>query len=187
MRRTLNIGIGLGTAAIVATMAAGVASATTGGHQQAGGPAAAAVSSVNRHITRAQARQIARAKVPHSRVIETQSDDRHDRAVWKVELRTRRGQVVVDVDKRTGHAVVVRRGGGGDDDAIAASRIASASWRGEPGDDRGADVIAAGHGRDARDHDGARAERGDRHDHDGRHHHRGDRHDHDRGDDGAGR
>ena len=39
MRRTLNIGIGLGTAAIVATMAAGVASATTGGHQQAAGPA----------------------------------------------------------------------------------------------------------------------------------------------------
>jgi Peptidase propeptide and YPEB domain len=149
MRRTLNIGIGLGTAAIVATMAAGVASATTAGHQQAAGPAAAAVSSVNRHITRAQARQIARAKVPHSRVIEIQSDDRHDRAVWKVELRTRRGPVVVDVDKRTGHAVIVRRGG--------------------------------------QDHDGARAERGDRHDHDGRHHHRGDRHDHDRGDDGAGR
>jgi Peptidase propeptide and YPEB domain len=148
MRRTLNIGIGLGTAAIVATMAAGVASATTGGHHQAAGPAAAAVSSVNRHITRAQARQIARAKVPHSRVIETQSDDRHDRAVWKVELRTRRGQVVVDVDKRTGHAAVVRRDGGGHDDAIAASRIASAGWRGEPGDDR-ADVIAADHGRDA--------------------------------------
>jgi hypothetical protein len=66
MRRTLNIGIAVGTAAIVGTMAAGVASAATGGHQQAAG-SAAAVSSVNRHITRTQARQIAMAKVPHSR------------------------------------------------------------------------------------------------------------------------
>jgi Peptidase propeptide and YPEB domain len=172
MRRTLNIGIAVGTAAIVAAMAAGVASAATGGHQQAAG-SAAAVSSVNRHITRTQARQIAMAKVPHSRVIEIHSDDRHDRAVWEVELAAPRGRVVVDVDKRTGNAVIVRHGGGGHDDAIAASPIASVSFASPAGDDRG---------RDARDHDGARQERGDRGDHGDRNDrgdHRGDRHDHD--------
>ena len=112
MRRTLNIGIGVGTAMIAATMAAGVASATTGGHQQATGSLVAAVSSVNRHITRAQPRHVARAKVPHSRVIEVESDDLHDRAVWKVKLATGHGRVVVDVDKRTGKATIVRGGGG---------------------------------------------------------------------------
>jgi uncharacterized membrane protein YkoI len=116
MRRTLNIGIGIAAAAIVATMAGGVASATTGGHQQATG-SVAAVSSVSKHITRAQARHIARAKVPHSRVIEVESDDLHNRAVWKVKLATRHGRVVVDVDKRTGQATIIRRaGGGGHDD-----------------------------------------------------------------------
>jgi uncharacterized membrane protein YkoI len=75
------------------------------------------VSSVNRHITKAEARRIARAKVPHSRVIEVESDNLHDRAVWKVKLAAPHGRVVVDVDKRTGKATIVRRdGGGGHDD-----------------------------------------------------------------------
>jgi hypothetical protein len=194
MRRTLNIGIAVGTAAIVGTMAAGVASAATGGHQQAAG-SAAAMSSVNRHITRTQARQIAMAKVPHSRVIEIHSDDRHDRAVWEVELAAPRGRVTVDVDKRTGNAVIVRHGGGGHDDAIAASPIASVSFASPAGDDRGRDAFGDDRGRDARDHDGAREERGDRDDHgDRRDHgdrhgdHRGDRqdHDHDGDQDGDG-
>src|ERR1700726_678238 len=106
MRRTLTIaglGIGAGTLAVAATMAAGVASATPGPASQAAAPAAhaAAVVSVNKHITRAQAVRIAEAKVPHSRAIEVQSDDHHDRAVWKVTLATPHGRVVVDVDKRT--------------------------------------------------------------------------------------
>ncbi len=185
MRRTLNIGIAAGTAAIVGTLAAGVASAATGGHQQAAS-SAAAVASVNRHITRTQARQIAMAKVPHSRVIEIHSDDRHDRAVWEVELAAPRGRVVVDVDKRTGKAVIVRHGGGGHDDAIAASPIASLGSARPAGDDHGRDAFGDDHGRDVRDHDAARDERGDRndrgdrHDRGGRHgDHRGDRHDHD--------
>jgi uncharacterized membrane protein YkoI len=179
MRRTLNIGIAAGTAAIVGTLAAGVASAATGGHQQAAS-SAAAVASVNRHITRTQARQIAMAKVPHSRVIEIHSDDRHDRAVWEVELAAPRGRVVVDVDKRTGKAVIVRHGGGGHDDAIAASPIASLGSARPAGDDHGRDAFGDDHGRDVRDHDAARDERGDRNDRGDRHgDHRGDRHDHD--------
>src|SRR5262249_62261494 len=108
----------------------------------------------------------AEATVPHSRAIEIQSDDLHDRAVWKVTLATRHDRVVVDVDKRTGKATAARRGGSGDghDDAMVATRLDATS---------GAAGRNAGTG-DARGHDGARK------DHDGRD-------DHDRGDDNPGR
>jgi Peptidase propeptide and YPEB domain len=160
MRRTLNIVVGAGAAAAAAIMVAGVASATSGAPHQAAGPAAAVVS-VNGHITKAQAVRIAEAKVPHSRAIEVESDDRHDRAVWKVTLATPHGRVVVDVDKRTGKATVVP--GGGHDAAMLATSIGTGS----------AASAGAWTGGDARDHDGDR--RG--HDH-------GDRHDRDRGEDG---
>jgi Peptidase propeptide and YPEB domain len=189
MRNTLKLGIGMGTAAIVATMSAGVAMATTGG--QATG-SVAAVSMVNKHITRAEARKIAMAKVPHSRVIEVESDDVHDRAVWKVTLATPHGRVVVDVDVRTGRATIVRRGGG-QDLAVTATvftgqRSAAGDDRGAS-DDRGAGSVADDHGRDARDHDGAGEERGERHDRGERHGgDGGERHGHDRGgDDSSGR
>jgi hypothetical protein len=167
MRRTLNLGIAAGAVAAAVTMVAGVASATSAAPHQAAGPAGAVVS-VNKHITRAQAARIAKAKVPHSRVIEVESDDLHDRAVWKVTLATPHGRVVVDVDKRTGKATIVGHGGsGGHGDAIVATSL---STSGGP---------AAWTGRDARDRDGDRRDRdhGDRRD--GGH---GDRRDHDRGD-----
>lgn len=164
MSRTLKIGVGVGAAALAVTMAAGVASATSGGGQQAPGTA---VAMVNKHITKSQAVRIAEAKVPHSKAIEVQSDDLHDRAVWKVTLATRHGRVIVDVDKRTGKATIVRRGGGGGhDDAVLASRFSN----GTPG-------------RDGRDRDGDRHDRGDRRDRDhGEHRHGHDRRDHDRRD-----
>jgi hypothetical protein len=202
MRNTVKFGIGVGTAAIVATMSAGVAAATTGG--QATGSAASA-SAINRHITRAQARTIAMAKVPHSRVIEVESDDVHDRAVWKVQLATPHGRVVVDVDKRTGRATIVRDGGGrghsvtatvftGQRSAASDDRSA-ASDDGSAGDDAGAGSVADDHGRDAGDHDSAAEERGELHgDHRGDHRgdqrgdQHGDQHGDDRGaDDSAGR
>jgi Peptidase propeptide and YPEB domain len=183
MRNTLKFGIGVGTAAIVATMSAGVAMATTGG--QATG-SVTAVSMVNKHITRAQAKTIARAKVPHSRVIEVESDDAHDRAVWKVTLATPHGRVVVDVDVRTGRATIVRNGGGRDlavTATVFTGQRSAASDDGGASDDRGAGSVADDHGRDARDHDGAGQERGERHGDD-----RGERHGHDRGsDDSRGR
>ena len=179
MRNTLKFGIGMGTAAIIGLTSAGVAAATTGGQQAT--RSVAAVSAVNKHITRAEARQIARAKVPHSRVIEVESDDLHNRAVWKVTLATPHGRVVVDVDKRTGKATIVRHGGGRDlavtATALAGQRGMGSDDRSSAGDDRGADSVADDHGRDARDHDGAREDRGERQD-------RGDRGD--RRDDGRG-
>jgi hypothetical protein len=183
MRKAASIGIGAGAAAIVA-MSAGVAAAAATGGQQAGGSAAAsALSSVNKHITRHQAAVIAREKVPHSKVIEIESDDLHDRQVWKVRLHTAHGRVIVDVDKKTGHATIIRRGG---------HRGPGAA--GLPGGDRATALVAGAaarddHGRDARDEDAAEhrgdraGESGDDRGHDGRHHHRhGDR-DRDRADD----
>lgn len=171
MRRNLRIGIGIGAAAAAAmtvSMAAGVASAASGWHQVAA--STAAVASVNKHITKAQAGQIAKARVPHSRVIEIESDDRNDRAVWKVTLATPHGRVIVDVDKRTGKATIVRGGsGGGHAQAAGASvlRLNSAASDERAGQE---------HSREARDRDDAREDSGDR----------GDRHDHDR-DDAPGR
>lgn len=104
MRRNIGIGIGAATAAIALSMGASAAVAASGGHQRAG---TAAVAAAHRNITRAQARHIAMAKVPHSRVIEVESDDLHDRPVWKVKLATSHGRVIVDVDKKTGKATIV--------------------------------------------------------------------------------
>src|SRR5262245_3686261 len=175
MRRTLTLGIGARAGAAAITMVAGAASATSGAPHQAAGPAAA-VALVNKHVTRAQAIRIAEAKVPHSRAIEVESDDLHDRAVWKVTLRTPNGRVIVDVDKRTGKATILRGGGGDADAARAASLTTSRSAATSGSDDRPASWA----GRDARDDDGARHELGDRHDdrnghRDGHHHRGGDR------------
>lgn len=192
MRKAASIGIGAGAAAIVA-LSAGAAAAATGGPangQQAGGSAAAAApGSVSTHITRSQAAAIARAKVPHSRVIEIESDDLHDRQVWKVQLRTAHGRVIVDVDKKTGRAVIIQRGGrrGPGDARMPGAGHATVLVTG-PGaaarDDHGRDFGDDDAARDAAEHRGDRAaEPGDDRGHDGRHH-RG--HD-DRGDDGPGR
>jgi hypothetical protein len=121
MRRTLTIGIGASAAALAIATAAGVATAASTTQQASSASVTAA--SVNKHITAAQARQIARALVPHSRVVQVESDDLHDRAVWKVTLATPHGRVIVDVDKRTGRATIVRRGGSGHGDALAATRL----------------------------------------------------------------
>jgi hypothetical protein len=45
--------------------------------------------------------------VPYSRVIVIESDDLHNRPVWKVKLATPHGRVIVDVDMWTGKATIV--------------------------------------------------------------------------------
>ncbi len=137
-------------------------------------------------ITKAQAVRIAEAKVPHSRAIEVESDDLHDRAVWKVTLATPHGRVIVDVDKRTGHATILGHGGsGGTDDATVMTRHSVRTHT-------GAASTAGWSTRDAREHAGDRAERDqadrdrgdrDRGDRGQADHGRGDR---DRGDHGRG-
>ncbi len=147
MRRMLNLGIGAGAVAAAVTLVAGVASAASGAAHQAVSPAAAAVL-VNKHITKAQAVRIAEAKVPHSRAIEIESDDLNDRAVWKVTLAVPRGRAVVDVDKRTGTATIVRHGGSGGGHDAAALATSLGTGRG------GAAGAAARTGSDMRDRDG---------------------------------
>ena len=158
MRRTLSIAIGAGAAAAAITMVAGVASAAPGAPHQATAPAVTATA-VAKHVTKAQAVRIAEAKVPHSRAIEVQSDDLHDRAVWQVTLTTPHGRVVVDVGKRTGKATIVRHGGsgGGHGDAMFTTRIRTGAPTASAG-------TAAWTSRDMRDRDGDRGDRdhGDR-------------------------
>jgi hypothetical protein len=176
--RKIGIGIGAATAAIALGVGASAALASSGAHQQAAGASAA---SAQAHITQAQARQIAKAKVPDSRVIEVQSDDRHDRAVWKVTLATPHGRVIVDVDKRTGKATIVRRGSGGSDDGAGAMGLGSHRISAGTAGNRAAEDRADGRDRDdVREHRGDRdrynrGDRGDRHDGDRDGDHGGDR------------
>jgi len=173
LRKTLTIGIGAAGVALAATTAAGVASASAGHHAQAGARDVAAVSTVNRHITAVQAARIAKAKVPHSRVHEIESDDLHGRAVWKVQLSTPHGRVTVDVDKKTGRATIVPnhsgRGPGGDL-ATAAARQGHDARDNDAADDRGRDAAdhdaADDRGQDAADHDAADDRGQDAADHD---------------------
>src|SRR5262245_49706077 len=72
VRKNIGIGIGAATAVIALASGAGAALAASGGQQQAVG--GTAVAAVNKHITKAQAARIAKAKVPHSHVIEIESD-----------------------------------------------------------------------------------------------------------------
>src|SRR5262249_42831935 len=151
----IGIGIGAATAAIALSMGASAALAAFGGQQQAGTTAAAAA---HRNITKAQARQIAKAKVPHSRVIEIESDDLRNRPVWEVKLAAPHGRIIVDVDKKTGRATIVHRDGHGDAaDAMALSshRLAGTDSardaREDAREDRGEDrreVRGARHDRD---------------------------------------
>jgi len=147
MRRTLTIGIGASAAALTIATAAGVAAAAS--TQQASSTSVTAAS-VNKHITAAQARRIAQTLVPHSRVVQVESDDLHDRPVWKVTLASPHGRVVVDVDKRTGRATIVRRGGSGHGDALAATRLSDDHGRadGRRDDNRVEDQRHHGRNRD---------------------------------------
>lgn len=115
MRKTVKIGAGLTSAAIVASMAAGVVSASASG-QHSAAAATTAISAASHHVTRAQARHLARGAVPHSRVIEVESEDLHHRVVWKVQLTTPHGRVVVDVDKRSGKVTILEHRRSGHDD-----------------------------------------------------------------------
>jgi len=132
-------------AGVPLTVPAGVAAATVSGPQRAATASLAAATS-SAHITMKQAKHLARAAVPHSRVIEIESDDFHDRAVWKVKLATPHGRVVVAVDKKTGTVTILGHrhggGGGGRDDVLLSARSAMLVLAGEhrgfePGDDRG--------------------------------------------------
>ena len=170
MRKMVSIGVGVAGVAMVLGTAAGVASASSS-HQVASFKPAVA-QSVNKHITRAQAKAIAEAKVPNSKAIEVESDDLHDVPVWKVTLSVKNGRVIVDVNKRTGKATIVKHekhgddGKGGDHHGDHGDRDAQRA----AGDERHGNDDRHGnderHGHDQRGHDDRRGH--DRHDRDDR-------------------
>ncbi|HET9897650.1 MAG TPA: PepSY domain-containing protein [Streptosporangiaceae bacterium] len=152
MRKMIGVGVGAAAVAMTLGTAAGVASASSS-HQATN----FATVMASKHITKAQAKKIAEAKVPHSKAIEVESDDLHDVAVWKVTLAVPHGRVIVDVNKRTGKATIVKHEKRGDDGQRGDRRDrdeqrAADDWRGQ--DER-------------RGHDDRRGD-----DHGKRHHHR---------------
>ncbi len=157
MRKMASIGVGAAAVAMTLGTAAGVASASSS-HQAT----SFTTVMVNKHITKAQAKKIAEAKVPHSRAIEVESDDLHDVPVWKVTLAVPHGRVIVDVNKRTGKATIIKHEKRGDD--------------GQRGDRRDRDETRAADERHGNDE---RRGNDDRRGHDERHgHDHGKRHDH---------
>ncbi len=184
MRRTLSLAIGAGSAAAAAIMVAGMASAAPGTAQQAATAhqaARPATAVTNKLITKTQAVRIAEAKVPHSRAIEVESNDRHDRAVWKVTLATPHGRVIVDVDKRTGHATILGHGGSGrSDDATVMTRHSVRTRTASAGTAGWSARDAREHARDRADRDQGDRDRGDRDGHHGQRH--GDQREAERGD-----
>jgi hypothetical protein len=209
LRKTLTIGIGAAGVALAATTAAGVASASASHHASSAARDVAAVSTVNRHVTATQAARIAKAKVAHSRVHEIESDDLHGRAVWKVQLSTPHGRVTVDVDKKTGRAIIVPSNSGrgrGPGHALATAAVRSGhdardARDNDAADDRGRDAVdhdaadndaADDRGQDAADNDAAddrgqdavdNDAAGDLAEHHGDQRHQGDQRGHDAGDD----
>jgi hypothetical protein len=179
MRTSVKLGAGLTSAAVVASLAAGVATAAVGSPNRPTASLTAATSQA--HITKRQAIHLAKAAVPHSRLIEIESDDLHDRAIWKVKLATPRKRVVVAVDKRTGRVTILHGhrhggGGGGHDDVLLSARSAMLVLSGhdrafndrgfEPGDDRGVDQRVNGRGLEPGDDRGV-DQHGDDHGRDG--------------------
>jgi hypothetical protein len=181
MRKKIVIGLGAATAVATLSMGVGAALAAPAGPLQG---VHTTIAAAHKKITRAEAKQIAKAKVPHSHVIEIESDDHHDRAVWKVTLGTPKGRVIVDVDKKTGKATIIHKSGGqgpgGHDNSVGAMALSDHRSSGHDSardarEDRGEDR-RDDRGADRRDHDG-RGHHGDRHDHDGGHDHDGAGHD----------
>jgi len=123
MRKAIMIGVGLASAAVVAT--AGIATAGTAN----GRPDPTSTNSmVTTTVSQDEAEQIALATVDGT-VVETRLDEDNGRPVWNVHLATANGTVEVRVDAETGAARI-------DDDADEA---------GEDADDD-ADDDHGGHG-----------------------------------------
>jgi hypothetical protein len=132
MRKSVVIAIG--AAAIVVAVVSGVAATAAPRITEGGGPVPS--SSARPSVSVADAKQIALAAVPGSTVIQVESDDVHDRPVWKVVLATPNGRVAVSIDAATGQVLGNLPAEPSDD---AASPSATASDDGpahDVGDDR---------------------------------------------------
>jgi hypothetical protein len=137
MRKSVVFAIG--AAAIVVAVASGVAATAAPRIAEGGGPVPSA--STGSRVSVADAKQIALAAVPGSMVIQVESDDVHDRPVWKVVLATPNGRVAVSIDAATGQVLDNQPAESIDHAASPSARASDDGPGHDVGDDDGADRV----------------------------------------------
>jgi hypothetical protein len=99
MRKSVGLGIGLASVAILAVAGIASANAATGSGVA---PASRQTTMASTVVSQADAERIAQAAVPNSTVTESRLDTDNGRTVWNVHLSTPTGEVDVKVDAQTG-------------------------------------------------------------------------------------
>jgi hypothetical protein len=145
MRKSVVIAIG--AAAIFVAVASGVAATAAPRIAEGGGPVPS--TSAGPRISVADAKQIALAAVPGGTVIQVESDDVHDRPVWKVVVATPNGRAAVSIDAATGQVLDNQPAESGDDAASPGARTSDDDPGHDVGDDHGGDR-GRGHGTEDR-------------------------------------
>lgn len=133
-----SVVIAIGAAAIAVAVASGVAAAAAP-RIEGGGPVPS--TSAGPSVSVADAKQIALAAVPGSTVIQVESDDEHDRPVWKVVLATPNGRVAVSIDAATGEVLANQPADSGDDADSPTARTSDDDPSHDVGDDHGGDRV----------------------------------------------
>jgi Peptidase propeptide and YPEB domain len=139
MRKSVGLGIGLASVAVLAVT--GIASATMASGSGSATPLRQTAASSATVISQADAERIAQAAVPNSTATQSRLDTDNGRTVWNVHLFTPTGEVEVKVDAQTGEARV-------DDDQTGARPTATSD------DDADADDAAAHDANDDHGNDG---------------------------------
>jgi len=141
MRKSVGLGIGRASAAVLAVAGIASANAASGSGVSTSAHQTTLVSTV---ISQADAEGIAQAAVPSSTVTESRLDTDNGRTVWNVYLSTPAGELEVKVDAQTGAIRI-------DDDQAQAG--ATATTDDNDGDDDGPGHDATDdHGNDGAGH-----------------------------------
>jgi hypothetical protein len=93
------------------------------------------------HISSSDAEQIALSVVPNSTVIQVESDDVHDRQVWKIVLAAQNGRVVVSIDTVTGQVLDQQSGEANQPTSSSTTQPSDDQPGHDVGDDHGGDRV----------------------------------------------
>jgi hypothetical protein len=147
MRKSAVIVIVIGATAIA--VAVGVAATAAPRITDRSGPAPSSTVLAGAHVSLDAAKQMALSVVPGGTVIQVESDDVHDRPVWKVIVAAPTGRVVVSIDAATGQVLEQQPSGSDDTTATPATGTPDDGVGHDIGDDHGGDNQGGtgGHGR----------------------------------------